>query len=200
MSTRKKARTTTSRFVSRRTSAPTDTGFIQTDTAAVSDQAVIANPGLPISAQEGKSTNLVLLATFTDPGGAEALSEYSADVNWGDSTPLDSNTVIVAGANGQFVVLGSHVYGKESPAGGFLVTTTIHHLSEVTPNPIDTVVNQSAIVSDQQITNLATTSLPANGQEVASIGAITGIATFTDPARRRLRDRQRFHRDRQLGR
>src|SRR5262249_5541883 len=42
--------------------------------------------------------------------------------------------------------------------------------------------DQTISIADQQLTSLASANLPASGLEGASIGAITGIATFTDPA------------------
>src|SRR5260370_38176638 len=45
-----------------------------------------------------------------------------------------------------------------------------------------TTPNQSITIADQQLTTLATATLPAGKLEGAGIGAISGIATFTDPA------------------
>src|SRR5262249_42130587 len=42
--------------------------------------------------------------------------------------------------------------------------------------------SQSITVADQQINNLSSSNLPATGNENAALAAITGIATFTDPA------------------
>src|SRR5213079_2767429 len=105
-------------------------------TIAISDPAVVATAGPTINGAENSSANVVLLATFTDPGGPEALTEYSADVNWGDGTPLDTSAFILTNGS-QFFVFGSHLFTEESPVAGFTVTTTIHHASEVAPNPVD---------------------------------------------------------------
>src|SRR5260370_28738992 len=45
-----------------------------------------------------------------------------------------------------------------------------------------TTPNQSITIADQQLTTLATATLPTGKLEGAAIGAISGIATFTDPA------------------
>jgi PKD repeat protein len=153
-----------------------------TQSYTVTDPAVVATPGATINGTEGASTNSVTLATFTDPGGAEALSEYSADVNWGDGTPLDTTAFILTNGT-QFFVFGTHLYTEESPAAGFAITTTIHHASEVAPNPVNTVVTgQTARIADPQLNNLASANLPATGNEGVAIGPITGIATFSDPS------------------
>jgi len=151
----------------------------------VSDPAVIATAGPQISAVEGGSTNLVVLASFTDPGGAEALSEYDATVNWGDNTTADNTTdanpnIFIVQSGSGFLVEGTHVYGVESPAGGFTVTTTIHHHSEGAPNPVDTVVNtQMAIVTDPAVS--ATGGFTVTAME-GTLSTSQTVATFTDPA------------------
>src|SRR5205807_1379523 len=48
--------------------------------------------------------------------------------------------------------------------------------------PAVTTPNQTITVRDQQLTSLGSANLPGTGNEGAAIGAITGIATFTDPA------------------
>src|SRR5439155_1274947 len=85
------------------------------DTATVSDPHVIATGGQTISAVEGHSTGPVLLATFTDPGGPEAISDYSADINWGDGTGTQvAAGHIVANEGGSFSVYSHHTYAEES--------------------------------------------------------------------------------------
>src|SRR5262249_32110261 len=147
-----------------------------TSTATVTDAAVAAVKGQSVvTAVEGGSTNMVILANFTDPAGPESTSDYSADVNWGDGTPLDTSTFIVAAGGGHFLVLGSHAYAEESPSGGFTIVTTIHHDSAP-----DTVVStMKAIVSDPSVS--ATGRLHLASPEGASTGTQT-VATFTDPA------------------
>src|SRR5439155_234930 len=62
--------------------------------------------------------------------------------------------------------------------GVYSVTVTLKHdaLAALTSN------TQSITIADQQITNLASANLPGNGTEGQTISAVTGIATFTDPA------------------
>ena len=84
---------------------------------ASGSDTVIATAGKPISAVVGHSTGRVVLATFTDPGGAGPVSDYSATVVWGDGTPADNSAVIVEKAPNSYSVIDSHTYALDvSPA------------------------------------------------------------------------------------
>jgi hypothetical protein len=63
--------------------APTATA---TSTANVSDPALVGTGGFTISAVAGIVSTPQTVATFTDPGGAEALRHYGATIDWGDGT------------------------------------------------------------------------------------------------------------------
>src|SRR6185437_15613208 len=88
-------------------------------------------------------------ATFTDPGNIgnpnpESVSEYDATVNWGDgsidnTTDSPSPNIFVIQPDPHknlYFVEGSHTYIEESTGAGYLITTTIHHRSEVPPDPV----------------------------------------------------------------
>ena len=61
---------------------------------------------------EGTSTGNVVVATFTDPAGAESPLEYAATIFWGDGS---SSAGVVTNTGGNtFSVSGSHTYGEES--------------------------------------------------------------------------------------
>jgi large repetitive protein len=139
-----------------------------TSTATVSDLNVIATGGFPITATEGTVSAVQTVATFTDPGGVEALSSYSASINWGDGTAPSAGTISVAGTT--FTVSGQHTYGEE---GSFTVTVTIDHDTTTAQ-----VVTDTATVADP---NVAVTG----GFSFASFegtGSTTqAVAQFTDP-------------------
>jgi hypothetical protein len=144
------------------------TPVLVTATATVSDVAVAA-VGQSIGATEGTSAGQFTVATFTDPGGPEALTDYSAVVNWGDnSSSSGANVSIVLGNDGQtFSVLSSHTYAEE---GTKSITITISHDS-TTP----VVVTGTAAVGDA--------ALSASGVSISPIEAtsFTGVvANFTD--------------------
>jgi hypothetical protein len=122
--------------------------------------------GVAVSAVEGAAFTNRAVATFTDPGGPEALSNYSASINWGDSTPATAGTITLSG--GTFTVSGSHTYGEE---GSYTVTTTISH--GTAPNAT---AASHATVSDPAVV--------AHGAAVSAKECITftaPVATFTDP-------------------
>ena len=78
----------------------------------VSDPAVMAAGGFLVTAVEGADSGSQTVATFTDPGGAEPLADYSALINWGDGTPASVGSISSAG--GVFTVKGNHTYAEES--------------------------------------------------------------------------------------
>src|SRR5207245_2010552 len=72
------------------------TAQVVTDTATVSNPAVVAVGGFTFSGVEGTAAT-GKVATFTDPGGAEATSDYSATINWGDGSPTTTGTISLSG-------------------------------------------------------------------------------------------------------
>jgi hypothetical protein len=86
----------------------------------VTDPAVVG-VGVPISALRGKLFNGAPVAVFADPGGPEAVGDYTATINWGDNsaTPgaVSLNTTL-------FTVSGSHTFAA---SGKYTVITTIDH-------------------------------------------------------------------------
>src|SRR5207253_1311672 len=120
-----------------------------TSTATVSDPAVVATGGFVetgrASCREGGQT----AATFTDPGGAEALGDYSASINWGDGTTASTGTITVSGSIS--IVKGSHTYAEESAADHagstpYTVTVTLSHEAA----PVATATS-TATVSDPAV-------------------------------------------------
>jgi hypothetical protein len=115
--------------------------------ATVSDPAVIAIGGFTVNAVEGTNSGTQVVATFTDPGGAEPLTDYSADINWGDGTPVSSGAISFAG--GTFTIKGDHTYatglglpddfgntfcGGTPPSFNKRITVTVHH--ELAPDAV----------------------------------------------------------------
>lgn len=123
-----------------------DTGGSQataSSTAAASDPEVVAT-AQAAAAAVGSSTGPIVLATFTDPGGAEPLADYQATVDWGDGTTADVGATVV-GSGGLFSVLGSHLYAAK---GTYPVRVTIAHDSapNATVTGAATVVQNVALV------------------------------------------------------
>jgi hypothetical protein len=145
-----------------------------TDSATVINPALVAT-ALPLAATRNAPTGLVPVAMFTDPAGPDALSAYSAMIDWGDhSTSSDSAVSIVLGADGRtFTVLGSHTY---TAAGTYTVSVTIQH-GAAPPAPL--AVSSTATVSNPALaavggfTVTVAPGVPFSGQTVA---------TFTHPS------------------
>jgi PKD repeat protein len=63
------------------------------------------------------------IATFIDPAGAEAVTDYTATVNWGDGTTSTATVVNTGGSNFRVDVPG-HTYTQ---VGSYTVTVTLKH-------------------------------------------------------------------------
>ena len=148
----------------------TATNTVVTLNATVADQAVAPNTTLlNINATEGTAFTSSSLLTFTDPAGAEALTDYSATINWGDGHS-DLGTITLS--NGVFTVSDSHTYAEE---GTFNGTITLAH-----DTATNTVVTLNATVADQAVT-ASTTLLNINATEGTAFTS-SSLLTFTDPA------------------
>ncbi|MGH7139006.1 MAG: DUF4214 domain-containing protein, partial [Pirellulales bacterium] len=145
------------------------TNVTVTGTASVSDPAVVAVGGANFTASEYRQTPTETLADFTDPGGAEAVSDYSASINWGDGT-VTSGQIASNGTN-NFSVLGSHVF---TTFGTHTPTVTVFHEQA----PSDT-VQDTAVVS---IPTIQLSALPATWREWTVPVELSPLATlsFTD--------------------
>jgi hypothetical protein len=146
-------------------------------TVSVFDPAVVPTGGFTVTAAEGADSGPQTVATFTDPAGAEALSNYSADINWGDGTGTQVGAGSITVSGGVFTVNGSHTYAEESTADhsgfadGYHITVTLHH-----DGATDATANSTATVTDP--------SVAAKAVDVAAKEGILfalPVATFTDP-------------------
>jgi hypothetical protein len=139
-----------------------------TGLAIVSDAAVVPGPGTTVSLPEADGTQSVTLAAFIDPGGAEALGDYSADIDWGDGSTT-SGTITFNASTGVFIVSGTHAFADE---GKFSVTVTIHH--DVSPAVMVTdllLATEADVLGDGPTTPVVT-------QEGAAFSG--HVAVFTD--------------------
>lgn len=109
-------------------------------TANVSDPAVAANGGLTLSGTAGTAIGAQTVATFTDPGGVEATSDYEATINWGDGNTT-VGTISGPDAKGVFTVSGTNTYAE---AGTFTPIVTITHDSALSVSVTDTAVVSSS--------------------------------------------------------
>ena len=73
-----------------------------------------------VSVPTGGAADHVLLATFTDTGGAEPVGDYAAVIDWGDGSPSEAGAIEFSG--GVFQIFGSHAY---TSAGAFTIGVTV---------------------------------------------------------------------------
>jgi hypothetical protein len=160
------------------TNFPTTTGAFQTANAGAFDAFVAKISGFPagdapITAQEttfGATEGVTFsgtVATFTDPDQASTPAEYSATIDWGDSTPSTPGT-ISGPTGGPFTVSGTHMYSEE---GTYRVAVTI---TDVDNSKNNTTVISTANVSDAPLVSKCATA-PASTQTYNGPTAI-----FTD--------------------
>jgi hypothetical protein len=145
----------------------------------VVDAAVMLNPAT-FQATEGTLSDPQTLATFTDPAGAEPLTDYAVDVDWGNGTFVSDTNVSISGPdnNGLFTVTGKHLYTDEDGYSG-LVQVRIKH-EATTPSEVDSVVSVPLTVTDPPANATAATG-PFQATE-GTMSAVQTLATFTDPA------------------
>jgi len=81
----------------------------------------IAAQAAPVVATEGTALSNVVVATFTDSGGPQTITNYAATIDWGDGSPTSAATLVnVGGSN--YAVEGSHTYES---GGDFPTSVTI---------------------------------------------------------------------------
>ena len=73
----------------------------------VTETPLVITPGPALAATIGVPFTNAVLATFTDPAGADDPSYYLATADWGDGT---TSPVAVTVSGEQFTILGSHTY------------------------------------------------------------------------------------------
>jgi uncharacterized repeat protein (TIGR01451 family) len=147
-------------------SDPNSANNRQAAPTTVSDPAMVASGGFTVLASEGTTSGSQTVATFTDPGGAEALADYSAAIAWGDGTTTTGTVSVAAGV---FTVQGSHTYADN---GSYSLTVTIHHDSAA-----DATANSSATVANVPPAALITG--PGDGVPSQPLGY---TVTATDPS------------------
>src|SRR5207245_5312576 len=135
------------------------TSSTASQSVSISDPAASPTGSFTVTAVEGANSSSQTVATFTDPGGAEALADYSASIDWGDSS-ASPGTITFSG--GTFTVGGAHTYAEE---GGYEITVTLGHDSALSAT-----ATSSAKVADAALTAGAL-SLSAGTEGVSPVTA-----------------------------
>lgn len=142
------------------------TGDTAPITVEAGDEPITAS-GTTFSATEGASFSGDV-ATFTDPDTAATVSEYSATIDWGDSSATTAGTI--GGSAGSFSVSGTHTYTEEGP---YSVTVTITDADDAGNTAT---ANSTATVADAAL-HAGTFTVPSS----TSLGNPTNVSFgFTD--------------------
>jgi hypothetical protein len=121
--------------------------------------------GTPISSTEGSPFSGPV-ATFAEPDASAPASQYSATIDWGDSS--NSPGTVTGPLGGPFTVSGSHTYIEE---GSYPVKVTI---TDNVNSSNTTIATSTAAVADAALT--ASCATPT-----VSTSSFSGsVATFTD--------------------
>ena len=134
----------------------------------VSNVPIVPSCVAPLTTTKGTSTGAITVATFTDAGGPEVLSRYTATIDWGDGTT--SAGTIGAGVNGVFSVTGTNTYATQ---GHFPVLVTLAHDSL----PPVAITDAITVVAPALV---GTGWMSLSATKAADSGSVT-VATFTDP-------------------
>jgi hypothetical protein len=148
-------------------------------TATVVDATLTATGGFVVSAAAiGNHT----VATFTDANPAAPVSDFTALINWGDSTPATVGTVTQPGGVGtDFVAQGSHTYSAVTTYS-FPISVSISDKGGSTAMAMSTasasfiVQGYPSPVTSPATGNFSVTALDVNGNKAPGY---TGTVKFT---------------------
>jgi hypothetical protein len=155
------------------TQAPGPFQFAQ---AGPSEQPITAS-GMTFSATEGTIFSGPV-ASFTDPDTAATSSEYTATIDWGDSSALDS-TAVIAGGAGSFTVSGTHTYADEGTYGVTVTVTDVDNASNTATANSTANVGDAALASTCATPPASSTSFNGNVANLIDANSQATTADFT---------------------
>src|SRR5215831_8947805 len=115
--------------------------------------------GLPVKATEGAPLTNMKIATFNSFDPAVLLANFTATIDWGDSTAPATGTV--TGADGAYQITGSHTYAEE---GAYNILMTIHDSS----TGLDRIVISTATVADAPLSIVSLN--PGSNTQFSGVG------------------------------
>ncbi len=150
-------------------------GPFQFAQAVVSEQPITAS-GMTLSAIEGTSFSGPVV-TFSDPDTAAPASEYSATIDWGDGSPLD--TGVITGGSGSFTVSGTHTYAEEGTDAVAVTITDIDNASNSAAATSTANVGDAALGSSCATPLVSSTSFSGNVANLTDANSQATTADFT---------------------
>ena len=158
---------------------PTDSSATANSTANIRQSPLLPVANSVVGTEGAAIAAGTALATFTDSGGADAVGDYTATVDFGDGGGPVAATVTALGNGGNFQVssAAAHTYANE---GIFPVTVTITDADPTNPGRIPTTAatTSTANIADAPLTASAVQpAVPAQVEGVAFAGA---VSSFTD--------------------
>ncbi|HVA44887.1 MAG TPA: DUF4214 domain-containing protein, partial [Pirellulales bacterium] len=143
-------------------------------TITVAPAATITPVGtVTISATEGTTFSSTALATFTDTDATAVASDFTATINWGDGSTLDTvSGASITGLGGTFTVAGSHLYSDELTAGSVSVV-----LTETTPSSGTGTATGTATAAEADVLTAGTPVTATAAEGTTFTGT---VATFTN--------------------
>jgi uncharacterized repeat protein (TIGR01451 family) len=144
-------------------------GVTVTPTATVINPAPAVNAtGVAVSAVTNVPLTGVLVATFKDPNGPGALTNYTATIDWGDGTTATPGVITYASATQTFSVRGDHTFAT---AGTYNMSVRITRTGS-----LPAVVTPVATVRDPS--NVTVTGTTVSGVEGKLLTNVT-VGNFT---------------------
>ncbi len=152
-------------------SLPANTGTALSS-AAVAD-AAITGTGHAFTATTGASTGAVTVATFTDADPGAVATDFSATINWGDSS--SSAGAVTGPSGGVFAVAGTHTYATH---GTFPVTVLVTDAGGSSTSPTTTASVDDAVITCPAGQSCSGTATVPNSMAVTVSGTSTTNAVL----------------------
>ncbi len=149
-----------------------------TPVTSVADAPLTTGTPLPVSSVVHQPLVSIPVGTFVDTNPFATATDFTATIEWGDDSGIDSNAeVVLVGGGGSgtiFAVYGTHTYDA---AGSYSIVVNVADQDgstlTITPGSENANVMQSA---------LSVTALPQTATEATAILSGTAVGTFLDLA------------------
>jgi RHS repeat-associated protein len=133
------------------------------------NDAALTPTNRTLTGTTGVPLNGVTVASFTDANTAGPVTDFTALVNWGDSSPVTAGAV--SGSGGSFTVAAGHLYGSAATYHPVVTISDVDGQS-VTATSTITVTNPSASLSVNAVS--ATEGASYSSSTLASFTPATG--------------------------